>query len=574
MFGRSSKATSPRQRISLVVRMPLQRLNRLDHQFPNLEFPVEWHVAKNLSTIRIKHPRFLLMYSALQFAPDEMAKPDGSLSLPYVAGALRRASYDVDILDVSVGGANDKLEETFLNPTELPSGLIRCGMSLPAVAECVREFDVIGISSIFTTQTTMVLELVRHVKEVDPAKLVIAGGVNARHMRTRFFDAGVDIIALSESEHTIELIAEALRGKRQLTSIPGIAYLSETGREVLNAATFVLEDLDKLPMPAWDLLPLQKYWDLSRPHGGQFPASERIKYGSLQTSRGCPFRCTYCHISRETAGDASGSIGGLRLKSIDRVLSELQILKDLGAEYVFFEDDSLFAKKNRAYMLFKQVADMNLRLLDVNGINLVHLFKNAGGRLDIDIEFLEVLAEAGFHTLTLPFESANQRLIDKYASAKWTVDHAHTLKLIAACDRVGITTAGNYMIGFPDETLDEIHNTILMAKSHVEAGMNHGHFFAVVPFPGTKLYDMVIDSGQLDSDFNPDQMKWTKSMLKNLAVPAETLEHLRQLAWLTVNRQDFVQYKVGMRVNEPRRELPTLRTLPIVSHIQAGRATS
>ena len=62
---------------------------------------------------------------------------------------------------------------------------------------------------------------------------------------------------------------------------------------------------------------------------------------------------------------------------------------------------------------------------------------------------------------------------------------------------------------------------------------------------------MVIKSGQLDPDFDPDHMKWTKSMLKGLAVPAETLEHLRQLAWLTVNRLEFVSYKINMRVKQP-----------------------
>ena len=55
---------------------------------------------RRLNGVRAADPRFLLMYSALQFGPLEMAKPDGSLSLPYVAGALRRAHYDVDILDV------------------------------------------------------------------------------------------------------------------------------------------------------------------------------------------------------------------------------------------------------------------------------------------------------------------------------------------------------------------------------------------------------------------------------------------------------------------------------------------
>jgi hypothetical protein len=85
--------------------------------------------------------------------------------------------------------------------------------------------------------------------------------------------------------------------------------------------------------------------------------------------------------------------------------------------------------------------------------------------------------------------------------------------------------------------------------------------FAVVPFPGTALYDMVIRSGQLDPEFDTDQMKWTKSILKGLAVPADTLEHLRQLAWLTINRSEFVDYKINMRVKKPEERSKNLTGL-------------
>jgi len=501
------------------------------------------------------------MYSALQFGPEEMAKPDGSLSLPYLAGALRQAGYGVKILDVSVGDVDESIDDTFFRTTSLPSGLIRCGMSEAQIARKAADFDVIGVSSIFTTQTTMVLDLIRFVKKTYPEKLVIAGGVNARNLRDRFFAAGADIIILSEGERIIVEIAEALRGLKSLTSVPGIAFLDDEGGEVINKAGSPITDLDDLPFPAWDLLPLKKYWDLSRPHGGQFPEGVRINYASLQTSRGCPFQCLYCHISKEDEGDLAGPLGTFRVKSIDRVLQELQTLKDLGAHYIFFEDDSLFAKKKRAYTLFEEVAKMGLHLSDVNGINIVHLLKNFGERLDIDTEFLEILSAAGFHMLHLPFESANQRLLDKYSSSKWNISRMNAKKLIQECDKVGIKTAGNYMIGYPDETLGEIHNTILMAKEHVNDGLNHAALFAVVPFPGTRLYDMVIRTGQLDPDFDTDQMKWTKSTLRGLAVPAETLEQMRQLAWLTVNRAEFVNYKINMRVKQPDAPPPATRAV-------------
>lgn len=292
-----------------------------------------------------RDPRFLLLYSPLQFAPKDTVKPDGSLSLPYIAGALREAGFEVKILDTCVGNKKDHLKDTFYHPVRLSSGLIRVGMSRARIAEEVEGYDVIGVTSIFTFQTSMVLELVRLIKEVDPKKLVVAGGVNARYLAERFFDSGVDVVCLSEGEKTIVEIGNKLRhGSWDFSSIPGIA-LKKDGCIVLNNATLIPNDLDQLPMPAWDLLPLDKYWEISRPHGGDFPPGMRIQYASVMTSRGCPFSCAYCHISKETKGSPSGEIGALRFKSIGRVMEEIDILKGLGTEYLFFEDDSLLAKK-------------------------------------------------------------------------------------------------------------------------------------------------------------------------------------------------------------------------------------
>src|SRR5512147_2171125 len=114
-------------------------------------------MSSRLNGLCVKDPKFLLLYSPLQFAPEEMAKPDGSLSLPYIAGSLRRAGYGVRILDCSVGDTEDRLEDTFFNPKPLPSGLLRVGLSHECIARKIADYDVIGISSIFTTQTTMVL---------------------------------------------------------------------------------------------------------------------------------------------------------------------------------------------------------------------------------------------------------------------------------------------------------------------------------------------------------------------------------------------------------------------------------
>ncbi len=190
-----------------------------------------------------------------------------------------------------------------------------------------------------------------------------------------------------------------------------------------------------------------------------------------------------------------------------------------------------------------------MKLLDVNGINIAHMQKNYGGKLGADDEFIGVLADAGFSFLTLPFESSSQRLLDKYSTSKWQVRLTNTAQLLKSLEAHNIRAAGNYMMSYPDEIEIEIQETILMAKRHIDERLNHALFFTVVPFPGSRLYDMAIANGQLDAEFDPDTMRWTKSILRNLAMPTDSLERIRQLAWLTVNRTEYVNYKIAQRVN-------------------------
>ncbi|MDQ1159617.1 anaerobic magnesium-protoporphyrin IX monomethyl ester cyclase [Sphingomonas sp. SORGH_AS 950] len=505
-------------------------------------------VEQKIAAAKCASPRFLLLYPPLQFSHGEVVKPDGSLSLAYLAAALREAGFNVDILDCTVGFDRSPLKESFHNVVEQDNGLLRVGLAAESILKIVEKYDVVGLSSIFTPQTTPCLELVSQIRACFPDKLVIAGGVNARNLRGRFFAAGVDMIAMSEAEVTVTQLGRVLQGQGSLATIPGIAFLDEDGHERKTAMAPAIKDLDGLPMPAWDLLPMQQYWAISRPHGGNFPEGQTIRYASLQTSRGCPFRCAYCHISKEQAGSDYGNIGAFRMKSVERVFREFQTLKDMGVEYVFIEDDSLFMKKRRAIEIFRMVRDLGLKLLDVNGINICHLHRGKQGtdKLQVDTELIEVLAEAGFKSLALPFESASQRLVNKYASSKWRIADTNTADLIRTFNDHGISVSGNYMIGYPDESIEEVFDTITMAKRNVEEGLDYALFFAVVPFPGSELYEIAVRDGHIDREINPDQMRWTKSIMRNMKIDPSTLEHLRQLAWLLVNRSEYVNRKRSM----------------------------
>ena len=484
----------------------------------------------------MKNPKFILIYSPQVFDPKFGAiKPEGSLGLIYLASSLRNENFEVTLLDAAVGNDNYSLSETFYKEEVQDNGMIRIGMTLNDIKKEVEGFDAIGITSIFTAQTRMVEDVIKSIKTEFPEKLIILGGVNARYQMQRFFDSGADLICLSEAEKTIVEIGKVLRnGSKDFTKIQGLA-----GRNgFFNQQKDIIQNLDSLPIPAWDLQPLKKYWEIARPHGGGFD-NQKVAYAPVMFSRGCPFRCHYCHISKEVNGSDSGEIGSLRLKSEDRVNIEIEILQNLGVEYVFIEDDSLLAKKKRALNIFDKLAEKNLRLADVNGINLAHLCTYKDGKLGVDDELLESMANAGFQKLSFPVESGSQRIIDKYATGKLNLKKHDVSALIRKAKELNMEIGGAYTFGYPDESISEMISTFNIARQHMAAGMDYANFVIITPFPGTMLYDMALSENLFIKNLDVADMDWMRPTIKT-KVPHWFIRLIITKGWRYVNNESRI----------------------------------
>lgn len=491
----------------------------------------------------IKDPKFLLLYSPQRHDLKLGAvKPEASLGNLYLAASLRENSFEVDVLDCCIGGKNHDIKEAFYNVVDLPDGRVRVGLSIETILREVERFDVIGISSIFTPQTYMVEDLVRSIARAFPEKLIIMGGINARTQMKKFFNAGADLICTSEAEKTIVAIGNILRqGSRDFSNIPGIAF-EQNGRIQVNPAGMIDDDLDRLPIPARDLLPLQRIWEINRPHGSVLKAGQLNKpqpYVSLMTSRGCPYDCTFCHISTEVAGSITGDIGRFRYQSVNRVEQEIMAIEELGADYIYIEDDSLLAKKKRALDIFKMLIKYNKKLGDVNGVNLSHLHTNQGGKIVIDYEMLETMAEAGFNRLSFPVESASQRVIKKWAGNKINHEAYDIGALIKRANSLGIEVSSCYLIGYPDETYEELLMTILTAKKHMDAGSEYVNFTIVTPFPGTVLYDYVVQNDLFLPGVEIADLDWLRPSIKTVVDP-DYLEFVSRKAWEFLNKPERI----------------------------------
>lgn len=489
-------------------------------------------------------PKGLLLYPPNQLMDVETPRPDGSLGPLYLASALERAGIETDVLDASVGGPGDSLQDTFFRNERQENGLTRIGMSFEAIADFVERgrYDFVGLSSNFTPQTRMAFRAAAAIKARLPSLPIIAGGVNARALRERFLATGhFDGICLTEGELIVPRMVERLLAGRTLDGLPGTAYRAD-GRTVLTAVdgSCFPSHLDELAMPAWRKLPFEKYEKISSPHGVNVADRGSTRYAPIMTSRGCPFRCTYCHVSAEKEeGSLAGPVGELRSHSIERVVSEIDLLKSLGVGRLYFEDDSLLAEKDRVKEIFRRVRDRRLSIANVNGVNLVHFFKlgapGPGGRWEIDVEYLEILRDAGFDQIVFPVESGSQRVLRRYATNKVNLDRMDLPRLMKTMSSIGIKAPVNMMLGFPDETEAEIGQSIDLAKALISNGAPYVTFFIPIPFPGSTLYDIAVANGHLSPDFDPDLMNWKRAVMKGTTVPPERLEEIRDRANADIN---------------------------------------
>jgi len=475
--------------------------------------------------------KVLLLYPPEQQWPGCIVKPNGSLAYPYLGGALRDIGVEAYVYDATVGDKNDNTDDFFGKPTKLPSGKLRTGVTDERILEVASNYDIIGITSIFSQQEAMALHCAKIIKKKFPNKVLFSGGVNAKSRAATFFAAGFDIICTSEAEVTIQQIVKILQknsNSRDFSSVGKIYFKGRNGKMIDNSRIGdIIWELDKLPIPAWHLLPYEKYWKISRPHGGDIKTGAELKYASMMTSRGCPFACLYCHIAQETKDSKSGPIGRFRIKSDERVRQELDILKnEIGANQIFISDDSIFGMKKRAIRLLRSIIDMGLHLTDVNGMNMVHFVKKSGtpGWMVPDEEVIELLAEVGFKDVVLPL---------------LPLERFNPADLIKTFNKYNISLGTNYMLGFPDETRKEIETTVNFAKEMQQHGIDYSNFYLVMPVPGTPMYDYCIKSGQLPKDFDTDQFQWTRAQLLNLSVPSAELIKIRDKAWEDCNTEQY-----------------------------------
>ncbi len=327
--------------------------------------------------------------------------------------------------------------------------------------------DVIGLSAL-SVHAGLLSLLAGKVRAVLPKALVMVGGPHVSGVRGRILEEScADIAVPGEGELATEMILRAwVEGGRQFGGIPGISWRDAAGEIVNNpGSTPLVSNLDDLPMPAYDLIDLPKYWKRR-----SLTPVHRHRYATLMSSRGCPHHCIYCH-----------AIFGKRIRvhSHERVVDEMEYLqKNYGVQDFEILDDNFGFKAKRVLQICETIKE--------RGVKTRMAFPN-GLRADIlDAETMDALIRMGMYHCSLALETGSPRL------QKFTRKSMNISKLLDSAEYLssrGVYTHLYCMLGFPTETEEDIRATIDIA---CKSACHGASFFTVMPYPGTALYDFVL----------------------------------------------------------------------------------
>ena len=343
--------------------------------------------------------------------------------------------------------------------------------------------------------------------------------------------------------------------KPDFSKVNGIAFRRNGATVLTPAATSTgPRNIDELPFPALEALPLEIYRHLGIAHAGL--ALDGVKFASFQTARGCQDKCTYCHISVEKLqSDVLGKIGNLRGFSPERVGQDVQRAVDLGVSRLFIQDDNFFYDKRRLAKLTPFMKRDGLDYAILGGANLRFLLKkNSSGAYVIDEDFTGLLKEFGLREMMLPFESSNLDIMQKYASGKYNPETMDSKAIVRNLAKKGIRLSANFMIGFPDEPWESILRTKEFARQLKSEGLDHVGFTVAVPYPGTVDFENVMRDPQTRAEFDRDPLKHTDRMyqrgrpLYKTAVSGDRIEKAVHEFWLELNDPEYTTAKLQLNV--------------------------
>jgi len=423
------------------------------------------------------------------------------MGLGYLAAVLKRASYEVIVLDALV----EKIEQQ--TPIKGRKDHSRFGMTCDEIKEFVIKCnpDCVGVTSMFTKQFDNTILVCDIVKEVNPDIPIIIGGAHATADAANCInEKSVDFVVSGEGEGVIVPLLEAISKKRSLDDIPNISYIDSNGNKVVKPVT-VYSDVNNLPFPDRELFPMEKYFSARGRHGKEL--SEGIRSASILTSRGCPFSCNFC-----SASDVFGK--KLRIRTPKSVTDEIdELISIYKVNDVYLSDDQFLADRKRVLEILDRIISRNYGIsFDApNGLSPWLLTD----------EIIKKMKQAGFYQIHMAVESGNEWVLKNIVNKPVKLDRLP--EIVRLANKYGMRVSAFLVVGNVAEnaieTFEQIKDSFKLMR---KLGIRRPTVSYLSPHIGSAAYDVVrrrgyIDESYEDNDYNRPVIEtplWTKDKLE------------------------------------------------------------
>ncbi|MCK5022712.1 MAG: cobalamin-dependent protein [Candidatus Aenigmarchaeota archaeon] len=371
------------------------------------------------------------------------------LGIAYIAANLEKHGFNVKILDAQALNILSTEARDFIMK-EKP--------------------DVVGISAM-TPNFEGVLEVAKFSKE-SGATVVLGGPQISTYPKESIDYDFVDYAIEGEAEEAFVELLKRIENKKSVVGVPGLVY--KKGNKIHSSGPTIIMDLNSIPMPAWHLLPMDKYKCI---------ITEK-PFITMITSRGCPYQCGFCFKS------ATDKIN--RRHNPKSIVDEIEkCIEKYKIKEVMFYDDTLTLKRDHIEGICNEILKRGLKI-KWEGPTRLNV---------VDKELLVLMKKAGCFRLRFGVESGDPRIL-KLMRKGITLDLAR--KVFRWTKQAGIQRFAYFMIGYYSEDAKTMRNTINFAK---ELDPEWIMFTAATPLPKTNLFDLCTKDGLTDENYWLDYMK-------------------------------------------------------------------
>jgi len=338
--------------------------------------------------------------------------------------------------------------------------------------------DFLGISCWTDTRINSI-KTIKLIKEMFPNIKVIVGGSHATFFPEQMFElAPVDVVVLGEGETTLKELLQAYKQKNYLITIKGIVYKNNNNQLIHTGHRDLIINLDNISYPNYNGLDLTKYKG-----DDEFSRAKGTINGMMLSSRGCPFRCTFCSTCLYWERK-------WRARSPKNIVDEMQLLYNkFGVTNIRFWDDHFTLDKVRAVNICKEIINRQLHKKITWSTSL---------RVDcIDDNTISYMKRAGCNKLIFGVESGSQTILNNIKKG-FTVKHIEDA--FELCHKYKVYANASIMVGNPGETEATIDETIAVLKRIKPDNLIRGGSILWV-FPGTEIYEDVKKHNQITDAF-------------------------------------------------------------------------